>query len=408
MPYDVIVVGAGAAGIAAARRLHDAGQRVIVLEARARIGGRAWTQRAGGFPLDLGCGWLHSADRNPWSEIAQGLGLAIDKTRPPWTRPSLPVGFPIADQQAFRTALDAFYDRVDEIAQAGEDVPASEALPQGGRWNALIGTIGTFVAGAEWDKVSAVDLHRYEDSGLDWRVAEGYGELIARHAAGLDIAFECAVRTIDHRGRPLRVETDRGAMTADAVIVTIPTPLIASEAIVFSPALPDKIEAAAGLPLGHDDKLFLSLEQAEEFPADSRLFGRTDRVATAAYHLRPFGRPMIECYFGGDLAADLERGGPPAFFDFAKTELVNLLGSAFAGRIAPIALYPWGSDPFTRGAYSFAKPGHADGRAVLAAPVDDRLYFAGEACSRNDFSTAHGAYRSGLAAAEALLAGGRA
>ena len=101
MPYDVIIVGAGAAGIAAARRLHDAGRQVLVLEARSRIGGRAWTMSAGGFPLDLGCGWLHSADRNPWSEIARDLGLAIDKTPPPWTRPSLPVGFAIEDQQRF-------------------------------------------------------------------------------------------------------------------------------------------------------------------------------------------------------------------------------------------------------------------------------------------------------------------
>lgn len=407
MSCDVIVVGAGAAGIAAARRLHDAGKRVMVLEARNRIGGRAWTQNIAGFPLDLGCGWLHSADRNPWSAIAQGFGLAIDRTPPPWTRPSLPIGFAIEDQKAFRAALDVFYGRVHDLARSGEDVPASQALQPGGRWNDLIGTVATFVAGAGWEDVSAIDLHRYADTGINWRVSEGYGHLIARYADGLDIACDCAVRRIDHRGRRLRVETDRGDLAAEAVIVTIPSALIAREAIAFAPSLPDKVAAAAGLPLGHDDKLFLSLDGADAFEADSRLFGRTDRVGTGAYHMRPFGRPLIECYYGGSLAEELERGGSPAFLAFAREELVNLLGSDFAGRISPVAGCSWGADPFAGGAYSYARPGHADGRAVLAAPVDGRLFFAGEACSHDDFSTAHGACLSGRAAAQAWLAGGR-
>jgi monoamine oxidase len=199
------------------------------------------------------------------------------------------------------------------------------------------------------------------------------------------------------------VESGKGAMTADAVIVTIPSTLIAREAIAFTPALPDKLAAAAALPLGHDDKLFLSLAQSDEFEKDSRLFGRTDRAGTGAYHMRPFGRPLIECYYGGSLAEDLERGGPQAFFEFAKEELVNLLGSDFAKRIAPVAEHSWGIDPFAGGAYSYAKPGYADCRTVLAAPVDGRLFFAGEACSVDDFSTAHGAYLTGIAAADDVL-----
>ena len=405
MSYDAIIVGAGAAGIGAARRLLDAGRRVVVLEARSRIGGRAWTKAAGGYALDLGCGWLHSADRNPWSDIAHDLGFAVDRTPPPWTRPSLPLGFAIEDQRAFRDALDAFYDRVEEVAQSGKDVAASECLSRDGRWDALIGTVATFIAGAEWDKVSAIDLHRYADTGVNWRVAEGYGDLIARYAHGLDIVFDCPVRRIDHGGRDLRVETERGTMTAAAVIVTIPSALIAQEAIAFAPSLPEKVDAAAQLPLGHDDKLFLSLAQADEFEKDSRLFGRIDRTGTGAYHMRPFGRPLIECYYGGSLAETLERGGPQAFFEFAKEELVGLLGSGFAPRIAPVAEHSWGIDPFARGAYSYARPGYADCRASLAAPVNGRLFFAGEACSTDDFSTAHGAYLSGRAAAEQLLGG---
>ena len=165
-----------------------------------------------------------------------------------------------------------------------------------------------------------------------------------------------------------------------------------------------QIEAAQGLPLGLADKLFLSLENADEFEKETRLFGATDRTATATYHLRPFGRPQIEVYFGGSLAAELEAAGERAFFDFALSELTRLLGSAFAQRVKPIHVHRWGSDPFARGSYSYARPGMADCRMALAAPVDNRLFFAGEACSSGDFSTAHGGWITGVAAAEQVIA----
>ena len=169
-------------------------------------------------------------------------------------------------------------------------------------------------------------------------------------------------------------------------------------------AVDECLRTEFGLPLGLADKLFLALADAEEFAKDTRLFGRTDRSATAGYHMRPFGRPMIEAYFGGSLAAELETGGEAAFVDFALDELTGVLGSAFARRVKPIALHSWGADPFARGSYSYALPGRADCRAILAASVYERLFFAGEACSCADFSTAHGAYRSGVAAAEQVIA----
>src|SRR5262249_2379213 len=169
----------------------------------------------------------------------------------------------------------------------------------------------------------------------------------------------------------------------------------------------EKVEAAAGLPWGLADKLFLSLAEAEEFDKESRLFGRTNRSDTGVYHFRPFGRPQIEAYFGGRLAAELEAGGEPAFADFAVGELVGLLGSDFARRGKPPPLHPWGGAPFARGPYSYALPGKAGCRAILAAPVDDRVFFAGEACSRSDYSTAHGAYLTGVAAADQAIAARR-
>ena len=401
--FDVVIVGGGAAGVAAARRLHDAAIRCLLVEARPRLGGRAWSViDPTGHALDLGCGWLHSADRNPWVDVARAQRRTIDKMPPPWMRPSLTFGFPHAEQLEFLDAREAFDERI-EAAEGIPDRPAAELLRPGDRWNGLVTAVSTFVTGIELEHVSAHDLARYYDSGVNWRVTEGLGTTIAAHGANVPVALDCQVYRINHGDRRLRLETSNGAITTDHVIVTVPTSILSDDNF-FVPALPDKVAAAQGLPLGFDDKMFLALDGASEFPRESRLFGRTDRVGTGAYHLRPFGRPLIECYFGGSLARDLEAGGERAFFDFAASELVGLLGGGFARRLEFLAVHGWGLDPFARGAYSYARPGRADCRAALAQPVDDRLFFAGEACSLRDFSTAHGAYLTGVRAADEVIA----
>jgi monoamine oxidase len=401
---EVVVIGGGAAGIAAARRLHDAGRDYVLVEARPRLGGRAFTFQAGDYPIDLGCGWLHSADRNPWTEIARRQGHKIDKTPPPWERPSYPIGFPISEQKEFLAALNEFYDRVEHEPLRGSDPPLSHFLRPGCRWNPLINAVSTYFSGAELEHVSTLDMRAYEDSNVNWRVPAGYGSVIVAHARELKVVLNCPVQSVDWSGARLRVRTSSGVLEADAVIVTLSTGVIAHEPGLFDPPLPDKTAAASGLPLGLADKLFLSLEHAEEFEKDSRLFGRTDRTETAIYHLRPLGRPLIECFFGGSCADALEREGDAAFFDFAANELVNLLGSDFRRRLTALPMHRWRADPFARGSYSYARPGKSECRAALASPVDERLYFAGEACSQHSYSTAHGAYLSGVAAAEQLLA----
>ncbi len=408
MPKDnveVAIVGGGAAGIAAGRRLREAQIDCLLIEARPRLGGRAYTVvDASGFALDLGCGWLHSADRNPWAQVAEGEGFTIDKTPPPWSKPSLPVSFPLAEQQSYREAFHAFYERLGPISRRDPDVAAASAFDPGGRWNALINAIGTYISGAELEQVSARDYENYEDTNVNWRVFEGYGAAIAAYGEPLPSVLDCPVHRIDHSGKRLRVETANGAISADQAIVTLPSAVIAANERLFSPVLPEKTESASDLPLGLADKLFLSLEGAEEFEADSHLIGNPNSTQAAIYQFRPFGRPQIEAYFGGHFARELEAGGARAFFDFAVSELAAVFGSNFAKRLSLHHMHCWGSDPFARGSYSYAVPGKADCRARLAAPVEDRLFFAGEACSRHDFSTAHGGYLTGIAAAEQVIA----
>ena len=400
---EVLIVGAGAAGLAAGRRLRDAGVPCLLVEARARRGGRAWTVVESGLALDLGCGWLHSADRNPWTGIAKQQGRPIDKTPPPWERPSIEDRFSLADQRDYFRAQRAFDERLEAEADCEPDRNAAAFLEPGCRWNALMNGVSTFYSGAELERLSARDLASYQEDNANWRVVGGLGTTIEAYGVNLPVELQCPVHRIDHSGKRLTIETAKGNITADRAIVTLPTPLLAQPGL-FAPALPDKAAAAAGLPLGLADKLFLSLEGAEEFAENSRVFGSIDRVATGSYNLRPFGWPVIEVYFGGALAWQLEEGGDAAFLDFATSELTEFFGVPFARRIKPLRLNRWGADPFARGSYSYAVPGKADARAALAAPVDDRMFFAGEACSSTDFSTVHGAFATGIAAADAIIA----
>jgi monoamine oxidase len=234
---------------------------------------------------------------------------------------------------------------------------------------------------------------------------EGYGRLFEKLAEGLPVALATPVIRIDHRGRAIRLETAHGTVTAARVIVTVPTSVLAVEKIRFDPPLPAKLAAAAGLPLGVDDKLFIGLDgPVAGIEHDEFLVGSTIRRETMSYQIRPLDRPAIYCFVGGRLAAALEREGEAAMFAFAADELAHILGSAIRRHIAPLAATAWLRDGWSLGSYSYALPGHSGDRAQLTAPVDDRLFFAGEACSPNFFSTAHGAYMSGIAAGEAALA----
>ncbi|WP_029418285.1 flavin monoamine oxidase family protein [Brevundimonas bacteroides] len=404
---DVAVIGAGAAGIAAARALVSAGVTVVVLEARDRVGGRAHTVGWQGHGLDLGCGWLHSADENPLAERVEPLGLTLDKTRPPWRTQAFNLGLTPDEQQAFRDAFDVFDERVSEAAGRGEDRPAADLFVPDDRWNARMDAISGALNGARFAEVSTLDYDAYRDTGVNWRVVEGYGALIERLGQGLPVVLDCAVQRLDRRGPTLKIETTRGVVEARACVLTLPTSVLAAEAVRFDPPLPDLIEAAAGAPLGLASKLHMAVAGAEDFPPDSQLWGRTDTASTGGYHLRPFGRPMIEGYFGGDLAWGLEAEGEAAFFDFAATELSDLLGSSFRKRLEPVAVSMWGADPWSRGAYSHVLPGQGDtatgARARLRRPAEDRIFVAGEATSADFYGTAHGAWIEGeRAAVEAL------
>lgn len=400
---DVAIIGAGAAGVGAAQTLATAGRSVLVVEAGNRIGGRAYTESIAGMPLDLGCGWLHSADRNPWVTTAQAAGFAIDRTPATWSQQYRDIGFTRAEQRAAADAYAAFDRRLRDDPPASDQ--ASDALIPGDRWNQHLNAISGYINGVGLQSLSVRDYLAYDDAASDanWRVPAGYGPLVASAMPPVPIRFATPVRAVSEQSGGLRLQTDRGAIDAATVIVTVPTAVLATGGLRLPAALDDHVDAAAALPLGLANKLFLALPDDHGLDADRHLIGQPYAAHTGSYYLCPFGRPVIECFFGGEGAWQIEDTGVDGAARFARAELAALLGRSLADRLIGLAGSAWGRADGFGGSYSHALPGHADARAVLAQPWRDRIFFAGEACSPNDFSTAHGAFATGVAAADAVL-----
>lgn len=403
MNRRTVVIGGGAAGIAAARTLHDAGREVLLIEAADRLGGRAHSVRLQtGHVVDHGCGWLHSAKRNPWTAIAEKAGFTIDHRSPNWQVQWNDLGFPPDEKRASGEA----YARFEEAAMAaldGPDRPLSDFVAQDDPWRPMIDAISGYANGASLAEVSLHDWAAYEKAATDdnWAVVEGYGTVIVNHGTGVPVKTGVTATRIDHRDQTIRMETSAGTIEADHLIIAVPTTVLAEGKLTFDPPLPDKQDAAAALPLGIADKVFLSVEGPLPWPAHAHLTGNPHSPCTASHRLSPFGWPIVESFFGGPCAEMLEDEGTAA--QFAIDELVALLGSDWRRRFAPLGATRWRHVPLIGGSYSHAKVGHAGARQILAEPIDGRIFFAGEACSHEDFSTAHGAYETGMEAAHAVM-----
>lgn len=402
---DIAIIGAGAAGIGASRRLAGRGLSVLVLEALPRSGGRAWTREAAGVPIDLGCGWLHSADRNPWTRIAEDGGFTVDRSTSAWERQDRDCGIPAADWAAARRAFDDWSERI-ASAPPASDI-AADALDPDGRWTAYLQALSGFISGDELERISAQDYAAYDAASTycNWRVPAGYGALIAASLpAAVDLRLGTPVEAVALDGRRVALRTASGSVRARAVIVTVSTNVLAGSTIAWPAALDTWREAAGRLPLGHDEKLFLEITGPSPFAPESHVLGDPEDPTTGSYYIRPFGRPVIECFFGGAGARAIAGDGIDIAFARAIDQLVSLYGSNVRGCLRPLAASDWAGSTTIGGAYSHALPTHAGARAVLARPFDDRLFFAGEATHVSDFSTAHGAYESGVRAAEEALA----
>jgi monoamine oxidase len=402
---DVVIVGGGAAGVGAARRLSSARLTTLLLEAEPRLGGRAYTQTVQGHAIDMGCGWLHSAERNSWVRIAAELGVAIDTSRAAWGTQFRELGFPPVEQAEAHREFGEWTARMSQRPPPGDR--AADALDPQGRWNSYIRAIVNFISGATLEMLSAADYVTYDESSTEnnWRAPAGYGALIARAVpASVDCRLDTPVDAIRLGADRVALRTSRGDIRALVAILTMSTAAIAGDTVRWPRELEPWRDAARRLPLGHNEKFFFQIEGASPFEDETHVIGDPHDPVSGAYYLRPFGRPLVEAFLGGDGTRIVERGGAPAAHAFALDQLAGLFGESVRKCLHPIASSGWLASPRIGGAYSYALPGQAAARAALAAPFDDRIFFAGEATSTTDFSTAHGAHDSGVRAAEQVLA----
>lgn len=403
----VAIVGAGMAGLAAARTLIEADIRVTVIEARDRIGGRAWTDAATfGVPYDAGAAVLRSADANPLTSIASGLGIPLaEQYGVTWFHQDTRNVTQAAEQLLGR-GLSRLLTAIDGAGQAGSDVAVSTLFPVPQGWDRLAAAIvGSLGAGEELERVSTLDLWRRLDTGDERLVPTGLGALVARFGQGIAVDLGNPVARIAWDGQGVRLETTRGTVSADAVVVAVPPAIIAGGAIRFAPDLPPEIAGAiADLPMGLVNKVALSFPPGVlACPPGTELSQMRADGRIVQVMLRPLGTDLAVAHVGGDLARALEREGREAAVAVAKAVIGDVFGAAAAKKAVAAHATAWGSDPWSLGSHSVAKPGRADARMAAERLVGDRIAFAGEAWSDDWAAQLPGAFFTGVRAAERLL-----
>jgi len=407
---DIAIVGAGAAGIAAARRVQAAGRRCVVLEASDRIGGRCFTDTASfGVPIDRGAHWVHMPDINPVTRLAGPAGFDIYPV-PPGQR--MRIGRRYAregEMEDFLAAVVRANRAIGEAVRGGKpDISCAQALPKDLLdWRATVEfVLGPWGCAKDLAEVSAMDFARSAERDVDSFCRQGFGALIAKLGTGLPVQLASAVTRIDLNVRTgVEIETARGHVSARGVIVTVSTGVLAAAKIKVVPDLPKRqLDAVGNLKLGSYDRILVELiGNPLGLDRDELVYEKADGIRTAGLLANVMGTPVAMIDVGGKFGRDLAAKGNAAMVAFATDWLAGLYGADIKKAIGRTGATQWNDEPWILGAFSAAAPGGQPARRILMEPVRDRLWLAGEAVHETLWGTVGGAWESGERAADAAL-----
>jgi monoamine oxidase len=404
---DIVVIGAGAAGISAARRIVAANRKVIVLEATGQIGGRCLTDTATfDTPFDRGARWIHNPDTNPMIRLARSAGLDVVP---------VPLGQKIrigrrnaraGEVEELLATLVRANRAIDDASRGRVDVSCASVLPKDlGDWAGTIEfLLGANATGKDLKELSAIDKIRAQDRSAALACRQGLGTLIAKLGEGLPVSLSTPATRISWSGRDVTVETAAGKVAARAAIITASSNVLTSGMIKFTPDLPKRtLDAASKVSLGSYDHIVLAL------PGNPLGLSRDDVVIEQAKDARTAllvanmgASSLCSLDIAGAFGRDLSGQGEAAMVAFAVEWLSKLFGSDVAKAVKKTSATRWNAAPFALGAMSAASPGGQPSRRVLMEPAG-ALFLAGEAAHETLWGTVDGAWESGERAAEAAL-----
>ncbi|MGJ5175079.1 flavin monoamine oxidase family protein [Bradyrhizobium oligotrophicum] len=404
---DIVVIGAGAAGIAAARRIAAANRKVLLLEASSQTGGRCITDSSTfGVPFDRGARWLFNADSNPVGRLARGVGLDVL---------AAPVGQKIrvgrrnarpGETEQFLAGLVRANRAIDEASRGKLDTSCATALPKDlGDWTGTTAfVLGAGATGKDLPDLSAMDKARAQDRSAPLACRQGLGTLLAKIGEPLPIALSTPATRVVWSNRDVAVETPSGRIAARAVIVTVSTNVLTSGAIKFAPELPKRqLDAASKLGLGSTDRIALMLAgNPLGLSRDEVIIEQSSSNRTGLLLANIGGSSLCTVDVAGTFGRELSAQGEAAMVAFAKEWLGKLFGGEAAAAVKSSAATRWNQVPGVLGAMSAATPGSQGARKILGEPLGP-LFLAGEATHETLWGTVDGAWESGERAAEAAL-----
>jgi monoamine oxidase len=404
---DIVVIGAGAAGIAAARRIMAANRKVIVVEATGQIGGRCLTDTATfEVPFDRGARWMHNPDTNPMIRLARNAGLDISAA-PPGQK--IRIGRRNAragETEEFLAALVRANRAIDDASRGRADVSCASVLPKDlGDWAGTVEfVLGANATGKDLQDISVIDRARAQERNAVIACRQGLGTLIAKLGEQVPLSLSTPASRISWSNRDVTVETPAGKIVARAAVITVSSNVLTAGNIRFTPDIPKRqLDAAAKLSLGSYDRIALQLPgNPLGLARDEIIIEQSNSTRTALLFANTGSSSLCSIDVAGSFGRDLSAQGEKAMTAFALEWLTKLFGSEAASAVKKSTATRWNAAPFALGAMSAATPGGQPSRRVLSEPIGC-MFLAGEATHETLWGTVDGAWESGERAAEAAL-----